>query len=326
MRLLTVLRSIAALTAVAALGTGAWLLHSWSDSQPVAVAAVRGAQSTSTPQATLDPYPVLTTKGGERILARRYALYHVESGKMVVGKEYDQPVPIASTTKLMTSYIAQQHSKPDDIVTVSSYASQVIGSRMNIYTNEKLSMESLLYGLLLVSGNDAANAIAEHVGGILLNNPAASSETKIERFVEEMNAVAEEFHMEQTEYKDPAGLDDEGRSSALDLSKIASVVYTDPLLAKIMATAQTTVSDVLGRYRHDLRNSNRHVADYFLAGTMGGKTGYTEGAGHCLITSATRNGVTLTAVVLSTLQESKEASALEARKLLEYGFANLEIR
>lgn len=269
------------------------------------------------------PYPVLLPEAKKQVVnARRYILYHAETGKILDGKDAEIVVPVASTTKLMTSYIIDDIGKPDDVVTTSAEAAAKIGSRMGLRAGEQITTEALLYGLMLNSGNDAANALAEHYGRQLLQNPEATHVEAVARFVEEMNTYARKLNLTATSYKDPAGLSDEGMSSALDIAKLSVAVNQREILRKITTTAQITVTGVLARDRHDLRNSNRLVADYFYDGVVSGKTGYTEGAGHCLVSSATRNGTTLVAVALSTYQESKEASAIEVRKLLDWGFAS----
>ena len=128
--------------------------------------------------------------------------------------------------------------------------------------------------------------------------------------------------MQYTHYKDPAGLDDTGHSSALDLAKLMSTLTNDQKIQEVGTTAQTTVTDVQGKIKHELRNSNRLVADYLYDGAEAGKTGFTPAAGHCLVGTAKRNGTTLIAVILSTYSEDKAASAEENRKLLDWGFTN----
>lgn len=318
-----IFRSSVVLLTLTVLLAGAWLGFSWLSSQPAAVAAVLGASTEAQPtaQATLLPYPVKKTGSSPFINSREYVLYNPDSGKVLEASTNLDPVPIASTTKLMTSYLTSKLGNPDDIVTISQQGASQVGSLMNIYQGEKITVHNLLYGTLLVSGNDGAFSLGEYLGGKLLNNPNASTEQKISRFVDEMNATAKSIGMTATHYKDPAGLNDEGHSNAVDLAKLDSLVIQQPLLRQIIGTAQITVTDVTGRDRFDLINSDRLTTDGY-DGNIGGKTGNTPAAGHCLVTSATRNGITLTAVILSTYSESTEASATEARKLLDYGFAN----
>jgi D-alanyl-D-alanine carboxypeptidase (penicillin-binding protein 5/6) len=226
----------------------------------------------------------------------------------------------------MTAYIVSTRGNLDDVVTISQEAANQPGSIMGARVNEKLTVRSLLLGALLVSGNDCAMALAEYGGGVLLNNPGAPREERIARFVAEMNSEAHKLNMEHTAYLDPAGLNDEGHSSALDLAKLAHFVLIQPVIKEMIPLANTTVTNVSGTIRHDLRNSNRLVADYNYVGIIGGKTGFTPSAGHCLITAAERDGLQLIAVVLNTYAETKEASAQEARKMLDWGFANWKLQ
>jgi D-alanyl-D-alanine carboxypeptidase (penicillin-binding protein 5/6) len=126
--------------------------------------------------------------------------------------------------------------------------------------------------------------------------------------------------MDSTHYADSVGYDDDGTSTAIDLAKLTSKAIADPAMAKIIGTPLITVYSENGYYRYDLRNSNRLVADYQYPGSIGGKTGFTNAAGHCLISAAKRDGSTFVAVILHTISETNEASAVEARKLLENGF------
>jgi len=141
-----------------------------------------------------------------------------------------------------------------------------------------------------------------------------------------MNKLAGTLHLENSHYADPAGLNDDGHSDALDLAKVASEVRTIPVLAKITSTADSTVQDQSGKHVFQLKNSNRIVSEYDFEGAGMGKTGFTPTAGHCLVASATRNGNTLIAVVLNTYSTAPDASAQVAKDLLERGFAQTEFQ
>ena len=301
-----------------------WSGSVFLQSLPVEAAAVAGAstESQSVATAKLLPYPLAATVPPV-IGATHYALLDATSGKLVVQQDAFREVPIASTTKLMTAHIVSQVGKLSDILTVSAQAAGQDGSLAHLVEGEKLRVTDTLHSLLLVSGNDAAHALAEYAGGLLLRAPGASPEEKTARFVDEMNAEAVRLHMTQTHYVDPAGFMDEGHSSAADVAKIASVDLNDSTIQPIMNTALYTAVDVRGWYRHDLRNSDRLIADAPLEGTIGGKTGFTLGAGHCLVSAAKRGGHTLVAVILNTDLSDVDASAREARKLLEYGFSSV---
>lgn len=303
---------------------GAWASRLWLSSNSVKAAGeVLGASTSSDLSDNLLSYPTLQD-GAKRaaINARQYVLYHVESGKVLVNQEGDKQVPIASTTKLMTSHLVAKLGDLDAIVTVSKTAASTEGSIMGLLSGEQISVHNLLYGLMLVSGNDAAHALAEHYGRKLLGNPNATEAEATERFVQEMNTEAAALSLTNTTYKDPAGLNDEGHSTAVDLAKLTSVVNQQDVLHEITTTPTTTVTSVNGGIKHDLRNSNHLVADGSYQGIVSGKTGFTPAAGHCLVTSARQGNNTLVVVILSTYVETKTASATEAKKLLEWGFAN----
>ena len=273
----------------------------------------------------IKPYPKYRTALQPRIQALQYTAYNPDSGKIIYSSDDQQPVPIASTTKVMSAHLVMKYGNLDDIVVVSAEAAGQIGSVMGIYKGEKISVRNLLTGSMLVSGNDSIFALAEYVGGKLLNEEQASSDQKIQRFVEEMNSTADKLHLSNTKYQDPCGLNDEGRSTASDLSKLMSVVMQNQTLREIMQTAETTVSDEQGRYKHALKNSNRFVTDYQYQGVVAGKTGYTPDAGHCLIVAAQRNGYTVVVTILNTYASTNDASAVEARKLMDFTFQNSEV-
>jgi D-alanyl-D-alanine carboxypeptidase (penicillin-binding protein 5/6) len=301
-----------------------WGITVWAASSPVSNLSVKGASTDTvlSKSQMLSNYPVQIKELPSPINAREYSLYNPESGKYLAHSAVMDQVPIASTTKLMTTYIVAKHGNLQDVVTISSEAATQTGSLMGIATGEKLRIHDLLQGALMVSGNDAVYALAEKVGGDLLGNPQAPSMDKVQRFVGEMNKEASILHMQNTKYQDPAGLNDKGHSTADDLAKIASFVNEEPTLQKIIATSDATVIDQRGLYRHDLHNSNRLLTDFKYDGVLGGKTGFTYDAGHCLISSARRNGITLIGVVLHTDLDTADASANEVRKLLDFGFSS----
>lgn len=271
----------------------------------------------------LKPYPKYRSEKQPYIQAAQYTAYNPESGKILYQSDNQEPVSIASTTKVMSSYLVMKHGNLDDVVEVSSEAASQIGSVMGIYEGEKISVKNLLMGSMMVSGNDSIYALAEYVGGKLLRNEVASSDEKVAKFVEEMNSTAESLNLLNTRYQDPCGLNDDGRSTASDLSKLMSVVMLDQTLQVIMQTATATVTDSSGRYRHELRNSNRFVTDYQYPGVIAGKTGFTPDAGHCLITAVKKDGYTIVVTVLHTYSETNEASAVEARKLMDFTLQNV---
>ena len=333
MNLRQTLVSLSILLIVASSYVAIWTIQGYVASRPLSASGVKGASTDAsilaeakTENATTvkqypDPLPQLTNA----IAAKQFALYNVESGKLVAQSASLAPVPIASTTKLMNIHVVRLYATNlDDVVTVSPDAASITGSLMGVTAGEKFTVRDLMYGMMLVSGNDAGHALAEYVGGKLLNDPNASSDAKVARFVQEMNSEAAHFDMTSTHYMDPVGLNDDGLSNALDEAKIASVDLKDSVIQPIMNTGDITVTDSLGR-AFPLHNSDRLVEDAPYQGMIGGKTGFTDGAGHCLVTAARRvvNGTpeTFIAVILNTNAYDTEASAIEARRLLDYGFS-----
>ncbi len=208
------------------------------------------------------------------------------------------PLPPASTVKLMTALVVLQRAKLTDRTTVSAEAAGTPGSRMELAPGETLTVHDLLYGLLLPSGNDAAVALAEHVAG----DEAA--------FVALMNETAATLGLKETHFTNPHGLDDaEQRTSAADLAQIAQAGLAYPALAEIVATDTATVA---GR---TLQNTNLLLGLY--RGADGVKTGTTAAAGECLVASVTRSGHRLLLVVLGSRDRYADATAL-----LDFAAAN----
>lgn len=244
------------------------------------------------------------------INSRQYTLMDAESGYLIASQEPDKQVAIASMTKIMTAILTLENYKLTDVVEISSIAASTNGSDVQFRTKEKVSVGDLLDALLISSANDAAIALAEQSGSV-------------EIFVEKMNKKAEELGLTNTRFKDPAGLDDNGYSTAKDIAVLTSYVIRKPEFRKIIKQPEKEIVSVSG-IKHQLDNSNRLVKDeMFLAGVIGGKTGFTPVAGHNLTVAAERDGHTLIAVIINTYNNSNTASAEEAKKLLEWGFENL---
>lgn len=248
--------------------------------------------------------------------AKHYVLVDSESGAILAKNDMDAKVPIASTTKIMTATIALESYKLDDIVTVSQVASEQIGADAYLRPGEKITVLELLYCMLIKSANGAAYAFAENMND--------QNEKGTAKFVEAMNNKAKDLGMKNTEYHDPAGLDVTGYSSAYDLSLITKYALRDETFASIVKKDQYVATNVDKTIWHDLKNSNRLVADYHYPGAIGVKTGYMPESGHCLVGAAQRNGHTLIAVILNTYSGAASASADEAKRLLDWGFDNIE--
>ncbi len=258
------------------------------------------APSTPVPQVAM-PVP-----GAPVLSARSYVLLDANTGQIIVQKNADEPVPPASITKLMTSYLVFSALKSgqihmDDMVTISKKAWQMQGSKMFIEVGKQVSVKNLLMGMIVQSGNDAATALAEYVGG------------NEQSFVSLMNATAKKLGMTNTHYEDPTGWPADGHvMSARDISTLfnALVKQFPDYYHEFFRQKEFTWNGIKQYNREKLLFRDNWVD--------GGKTGHTEEAGFCLATSGQQNGMRLIAVVLGTA--SDDARNNEAEALLNYGF------
>ena len=233
------------------------------------------------------------------VSAQSAVLMEAESGRVLYAKDADTPRLIASTTKLMTALVALESGHVlEEEVTISGEWAGAEGSSIYLRAGERVSLEALLYGLLLASGNDAAVAIAGFCAG------------DVDTFVAWMNDKAAELGMEHTHFENPNGLNDEGHySTAADMAALARVVMEHEALAKIVGTRSITVA---GR---TLTNHNKLLWRY--EGCTGLKTGYTDRAGRTLVSCAERDGQRLIAVTLNDPNDWADHAAL-----FDYGFAH----
>lgn len=257
--------------------------------------------------------PRLKNTAKPDIQAYSYLAYDTETGTVLVEKNGYDARAIASTAKLMTAYLVIQKNKLDDIVTVSKAAASHPGSTMALRNGESITVKNLLYGLILNSGNDAAQALAEYNGGV-------------DAFVNDMNAKAKELGLTKSHFTEPAGYDEEGtQMSSFDLAKLMKVVMNTKALAPFFQTKDIVVANTSGSISHRLSSSNRLLKNDF--GIWGGKTGTgtfdKNKAGHVMVTGASRNGHAITAVVANTYFNRPESSAVESAKLLSFVFDNL---
>ncbi len=239
------------------------------------------------------------------IAARSYILIDYNSGKIITQKNADMPVAPASITKVMTAYVVfveleQGNIKLDDLVTVSKKAWQTPGSRMFIRVNTKVSIEDLLQGMIIQSGNDASVALAEHIAG--------GEDT----FAALMNQHAQELGMKNTHFLNSTGLPNtEHKTSARDLAILAkALIKRFPQYYKWYSTKEFTYNNI--------KQSNRNQLLWRDKSVDGMKTGFTDDAGYCLLSSAKRDNMRLISVVLGT--KSTNARTQESQKLLNFGF------
>ncbi|MEI8143658.1 MAG: D-alanyl-D-alanine carboxypeptidase family protein [Candidatus Berkelbacteria bacterium] len=248
------------------------------------------------------------------VAAQSYLLIDEESGKVFAEKNANEKYSIASTTKIMTAVIALENYKLDDVVTVGTAPTLLPEVKTGLLKGEKISVLNLLKSMLIKSGNDSANALAEYMND--------KDEVGTKKFVDKMNAKARELNMVNTVYLDPVGLNDGGKSSSADLVTIVKYALKNETFANIVSTNKETVSDTSGATKHDLQNTNLLLSQKY-AGVIGVKTGFTGEAGHCLVSAVNRDGHTLIAVVLNTKTSTDQAPADESKKLYDWGFANI---
>lgn len=243
------------------------------------------------------------------VAAKAHILIDYDSARVLAEENADERLPPASITKLMTSYVVSHELHAgniglDDEVLISEKAWRMIGSRSFIKVNTKVSVEALLRGMIVQSGNDAAVALAEHIAG---------SE---EVFAQMMNQYAQQLGMYDTNYMNATGLPDpEHYTTARDIATLSAALIRDfPEHYAWYAEKEFTYNDITQHNRNKLLWRDNSVD--------GLKTGHTEEAGFCLAASAKRGDMRLITVVLGT--RSENARAQETQKLLNYGFRFFE--
>lgn len=241
------------------------------------------------------------------INAKAAVIYDRTSKKMLWGKNESNKKAMASTTKIMTAIVVLENSNLKDVVTVSKKAAGTGGSVLKINTGDKITINDLLYGLMLRSGNDAAVALAEEVGG------------SIEGFAGLMNEKAKEIGLVETNFVTPHGLDDENHyTTALELAILTDYALQNEKFAQMVATKICTIS--INGVARTIHNTNELLGN--LNGVNGVKTGFTGNAMRCLVTSCTREGNQIITVVLGS--DTKKQRTSDSVKLIEYAFASFE--
>lgn len=246
----------------------------------------------------------LPIAGAELDLSAQAAiLMDAESGRVLYEKNAHQPMRIASITKIMTAIVAIEQGRLDDVVKTPDHAVGVEGSSIYLKPGEKMTLEDLLYGLMLRSGNDAAVTIAEHIGG------------SVEGFVFLMNQKAAELGMSQTVFSNPHGLDthEEHYSTAYDMALLGAYAMKNETFAQIASTRKKTAPLEGESWDRVWYNKNRLLTMYPYADGI--KTGYTKRAKRTLVSSAVKNGQRLIAVTLNAPDDWNDHM-----RLFEYGF------
>ena len=225
------------------------------------------------------------------INSRAYIILDRKSSTVILGKNHNQRKKMASTTKIMTSLVVIENCNLSDTVEISKKAGSTGGSRLGIKTGDKITVNDLLYGLMLCSGNDAAVALAEHVAGSINN------------FSELMNNKALELGLTNTHFITPHGLDaDEHYTTAYELAILSNYALKNETFAKIVGTKEYTIT--INNNVKTIRNTNELLGN--LNGVYGIKTGFTNGANRCLVA------------------DTKKFRSTDSIKLMEYAFSHFE--
>ncbi len=232
--------------------------------------------------------------------ARALVLLDVADGRVLLARHEHRSLPIASLTKVMTAVLGVRGGHLSQELRIRKQWLGIGGSSIYLVPRQRITVRMLLYGLLMVSGNDAANVLATYRAG------------SVPSFVEAMNAEARRLGLDDTRFSSPSGLLDRGnRSTAWDVADLARYLLEQPLLAEITRTKTLSAPHHVTWVNH-----NRLLFRY--AGANGMKTGYTDVSGPCLVASATRKGRTLIAVVL----HAKGDEFTVAERMLDWGFAH----
>ena len=250
----------------------------------------------------VNPLPVanFNYQNPQGITARSAIVIDSKTGVTLFEKNATLKHLPASTTKLMTALISLEKCSTDTIITIGEFEKE--GTQMGLSTGDQITVENLLYGLLINSGNDAATA--------LVTGCAQSPNN----FTASMNQKAEDLKMKDTHFTNPTGFDDDPQySTAEDLAKLANVAISNPLISKIVKVKSTVVTDFTGNKTYYLENINELLG--IIDGLEGVKTGQTEGSLENLITKTTRNGNSVIVVVLGS-----EDRFTETQNLIEWAF------
>ena len=242
------------------------------------------------------------------INARHAVILDRNSLTVLYGKNENEQCKMASTTKIMTAIVVIENSNLADIVTVSSKAAGTGGSRLGLSTNDQITVEDLLYGLMLCSGNDAAVALAEFVGG------------NVSGFADMMNSKATSLGLVNTHFVTPHGLDnDDHYTTAYELSLLADYALKNDIFKNIVGTKSHQIS--INGNSKTLSNTNELLGN--LSGVYGVKTGFTNGANRCLVTSTKRDNLDIICVVLGC--DTKKNRTQDSTKLITYAFDNFTV-
>lgn len=242
------------------------------------------------------------------INSRIALIYDRASGEILYQKNGEKQTPMASTTKIMTAIVVLENVDLKETVTIDAKSAGIGGSRLGLKKNDKITVNDLLYGLLLRSGNDAAVALANYVGG------------SVEEFANMMNEKAKEIGLTNSHFIVPHGLDNEGHyTTAFELAKMADYALNIEKFREIVSTQTTTIN--INGYTKAIYNTNQLVGS--ISGVYGVKTGFTNGAGRCLVTSCKRDDLDIITVIIGA--DTTKIRTSDTIKLIEYANKNFDM-
>ncbi len=283
------------------------------------------ASPTPTPAPTLPPFDESVPAYDEnmpeslvadQLYAQAFTLINMDDGRVLMSQNADTRMNPASTTKIMTLLLAvEYYPNLSEAIKIPAEAANIPqdSSVVPVQVGEEMTMQDLLYGMMLRSGNDAANAVAVLIGGSL------------EGFVNMMNARAEELGCTGTHFSNAHGYTaDDHYTTAHDMALIAQAAMQYSSVRKIVGSGQYTMNKTNMRDEYTIQNSNMLVvygSDYRYSGATGVKTGTTSAAGQCLVSSAERDGISLLCVAFKSTTTFAVAKWQDATRLLDYGFS-----
>lgn len=245
----------------------------------------------------LADYPSSDGTPPPAVASTSYIVQDIESKTILTARRPDTPLPPASITKLMTAMVALDTWPDINTVLKVKNESPAIGQTINLVEGEELTLDSLLHALLIHSGNDAALAIAD-------NYPGGYA-----KFVEAMNNKAISLSLSRTTFKNPSGIDQYGHvTTARDIATLASVALHNPAISSIVSKDKYVITDITSKYKHELQSTDKLLSQ--LPGLVGGKTGWTTGAGECFVSYVDRDGRGVITVVLGSTDRFGDTTRL----------------
>lgn len=240
------------------------------------------------------------------VSAKAAVVLNGDNGEVIYEKNANEKLSMASTTKIMTGLLLCEYGNFEREITVTAEMLRVEGSSMGLLAGDKVTLHDLLYGLMLASGNDAANVIAFVLGGSL------------DGFVKMMNEKAQELGLENTHFATPSGLDaDDHYTTALELGKLAVYAMQNEEFRKAVSSEKAVLNYGNPPYRRSLTNHNKLLKMY--EGAVGIKTGFTKKSGRCLVSAAERDGKFVVAVTLNAPSDWQDHISM-----LDYGFSAIK--